>query len=123
MVMLTPPLTPPTRGGQFKACHHVGAKTDHPLGKPRGIPACFGKSARMKASGKSLAGFRKAPATEKLVIMNLLFKLLTQPIGYVYFFEGIHIQADHNIVTDNPWFVLPLFKYAVSKSDRCLSDL
>ncbi|MEJ2729305.1 MAG: penicillin-binding transpeptidase domain-containing protein, partial [Deltaproteobacteria bacterium] len=47
MVMLPPPLTPPTKGGEFKGCHHVGtkpqAKTDHPLGKPRGILACFGK--------------------------------------------------------------------------------
>jgi hypothetical protein len=47
MAMLPPPLTPPTRGGEFKGCHHVVskplAKTDHPLGKPRGILAYVGK--------------------------------------------------------------------------------
>jgi len=35
----------PTRGGEFKECHHVVTKPDHPLGKPRGILACFGKGA------------------------------------------------------------------------------
>jgi hypothetical protein len=48
MVMLPPPLTPHSQGGEFKGCHHVGAKaltkTDQPLGKPRGILASFGKN-------------------------------------------------------------------------------
>jgi hypothetical protein len=50
--------------------------------------------------------------------VNLLFKPLAQPIGDVFFFEGIHIQAYRHIMADNPGFVFPLFKYAISKSDR-----
>jgi len=45
------PVYTPTKGGEFKGCHHVGAKplakTDHPLGKPRGILAFFGKNMKM----------------------------------------------------------------------------
>jgi len=40
---------------------------------------------------------------KKLRIVNFFFKPLTQPIGNVYFFEGIHVQAYPHIVNEKPF--------------------
>jgi hypothetical protein len=85
--MLPPRLTPPAEGGESKGSHHAVskplAKTDHPLGKPRVILACFGKdlwdsinrspdpTCQTRKNGFERGEKKKAPFTEERLHVSI----------------------------------------------------